>query len=313
MFRSRLSSSLMSLALVAGVVALTSWVATQTVLNPDRVTHAAGNLLQSSEGREALTHQLTDRVVAAAPESERAAVESASHRLLADPRTSGALQQLAGAHTSSQRDAAAGTLLDGLQGVSPQAADRARGRLEAAGGVDQLARDGAGDGLPGSQQDGSVLGPFTAFVPESVNAKLDEARSAALTAGQVATVAAILFAACALVLGPGRDRLLRRAGRWGLVVGGIALLAWIAIPTWLLPRWHSVWAQVAGETLRESGDSLALMFGLILVGGLASLVLGFAIGRLRPTDHDELGERWDHGSQPRRGTRLGYRGEFPAS
>ncbi len=311
MFRSRLSALLMSLAVLAGVVALTSWVSTTTVLNPDRVTHAAGSLLQSSAGREALTRQLTDRVVDAAPESDRAAVESASRQVAADPRISGALERLAGADTPSERDAAAGALLDGLDQVSPQASERARGRLQAAGGVDQLVRDRTGAEVPGSRQDRSVLGPFATFAPESVSAKLDGARAAALVAQRAAAVAAILLAACALVLGPRRDRLLRQVGRAGLVIGGLALLAWIVVSAWLLPQWDSVWAQVAAETLQSGGGSLAVVFGMILVGGLACLVLGFALRQLRPTHQDEVGEWRDHGAQPRRRSRLGYRGEFP--
>jgi hypothetical protein len=311
MFRSRVSGLLMSLALLAGVVALTAWVGSTTVLNPDRVTHVAGTILQSPQGRDALTRELTDRLAAAAPESQRATVESASRRVVTDPRTSGALERLAAANTPSQRDAAAGALLDGIDQVNPQAADRARSQLENAGGDDQLARARAGGATPGSEHNDAVLGPFAAFVPSSVNAKLDGARSAALLTQRVAAAAAILLAACALLLGPRRDRLLRRVGRWGIAVGGVAVLAWIVIPAWVLPQWDSLWSQVAAETLRASGGPLILMFGLIFAGGLATLVLGFAAGQLRPTDHGYAGAPSDYLSRPRSRARLGYRGEFP--
>jgi hypothetical protein len=312
MLRSRFSALLMSLAVLAGTLALTAWVGTTTVLNPDRVVGVAGAVLQSPQGRDALTRELTDRVVAAVPGTDRDAVEAASRKVVSDPRTSGAFESLTGAQSPRQRDEAANTLIDGLAAVNPRVASDARARLRSSGGIDALAADRADTSVAAVERNGPVLGPLAALVPASVNEKLDQARSIALSVQELGAVAAALLAASALLLGPRRDRLLRRLGLWGIVVGGVATLVWIVIPNWVLPMWDSLWSPVAAEALKASGGRLTVMFGMIFAGGLVTLILGFALGQLRPIGRDEgtEGSYGDRGQQRSR-ARLGYRGEFP--
>lgn len=311
MFRSRVSGLLMTLALLAGVVALAAWVGTTTVLSPARVTHAAGTLLQSPQGRDALAQELTDRAMAVVPESERSAVESAARTATAEPRSAQLLEDLANADSPRERDAAAGAMLDGLARVSPATADRLRRQLDDAGGVDALARERVGGDLPAAGQGEPVLGPFAAFVPSSVSTALDRARSAALAVQQVGWAAAALLGVGALLLGPRRDRLLRRIGHWGVAVGAVALVAGVVLAELVLPQWDSLWAAVAADTLRSSQVTLGTAFGLILAGGVACWVLGIAAGQLRP-DRDRSLDRYSefpprHTSRPH----LGHRAEFP--
>jgi hypothetical protein len=270
-----LSRTLMSLAVAAATIASTTWVATTTLFHPDRPARIAEAVLATPEGQQVIARTVTDQVLTRAqsaglPTPPAQEVEQATSRALTDPRLSQALHSLTQAPAGAERTAAAESFLTQVAGIDPRVEQVVRGELTQLGGA---------QALTGQGENPAVLGPLAVLVPAEVNDSLSTYRD--LTQGLPGTAAWVAAAAAgaALVLGPRRDVLARRAGRWALIAGGAGFAAWVLLPHVILPRWDSVWAPILTAGLQAAGLPLAGVFTALVAGGAALYTAG-VLGRL---------------------------------
>jgi hypothetical protein len=244
--RRSLSSLLLALALVCGTVALAAHVVDRVAVAPGRSEAALKAALRTPSTRAVLRDEVARRVAQQVPGVSVGRARDVAGRILADPRVADTAGSLLAA-SPDRRSRIVGAL-SMLRSRDPALADQVRAR------ADRL--------LPRLR------------VP--VLDRLGAEHERLLALRSLGATAAVVLAALALLLGPRRDRLLRRIGVWGLLAGvlGVALL-------WAGPRLldgGSVWtALVAGGLDAARGDLVPLFVGL-LIGGVLLLATGTAAG-----------------------------------
>jgi hypothetical protein len=250
--RRTFSSLLLTVALLAGTLALAAHVADRAVAGPGRVGAALKGALDSPQTRAALRKDVSRRVAASVPGVSRRRAAEVADRVLADPRLPAAVDALVSAGPA-QRRRAVDRALSTLATRDPALARRVRAE--------------AGTVLPGLRL------PYVDRL-DAVHRRLDGLRS-------LGTVVAVVLGALALLVGPRRDRLVRRIGVWGILVGGLG-----AALVWLLPGALDAgpaWALVVAGGLRAARTSLTALFAALCAAGLVLVALGAGAGRGRGT------------------------------
>ena len=92
--------------------------------------------------------------------------------------------------------------------------------------------------------------------------------------------------ATAFLLGPRRDRVLVRVGRWCLVASWVQVMLWLVLPELLLPHLPAAGDLVGvAAGLRASGTDLLPAFASLVGAGTTCLVAGLAGRYLSPVLH----------------------------
>ena len=243
--RRALSVLLTALALLAGTAAVAAYAVNQVVAGRDQPGTVAKALLDTPDGRAAVRDQLETRIRENVPGMTDAQSRAIATQVVADPRLPAALDTLA---DDTSRKAALDTALAEVGKRNPRLAEQVR-----------------------TQADRVVP---TAHSP--VLDRLDRAQDRLHTVATTGAVVAVVLAALALLLGPRRDKTVRSIGLWGLLLGGVGLLA-----LWLLPGWltglDGLTPLLAAGGVEAADTGLRLLFGALLGGGVVALVLG-AVG-----------------------------------
>jgi len=243
--RRSVSSLLLALALVCGTLALAAHVVDRVAAAPGRPQAALEAALHTPSTRAVLRDEVARRVAEQVPGVSVGRARDVAGRILADPRVA----DTAGSLLASGKDRRS-QIVDGalslLRSRDPALADRVRAR------TDRL--------LPRLR------------VP--VLDRLGAEHERLLDVRSLGAVAAVVLAALALLMGPRRDRLLRRTGGWGVLTGalGLALL-------WVGPRLldgGSVLTALSAGGLDAARGGLVPLFVVLLVGGLLLLAAGAA-------------------------------------
>ncbi len=243
--RRSLSSLLLALALVCGTVALVAHVVDRVAVAPGRSEAALKAALRTPSTRAVLRDEVARRVAQQVPGVSVGRARDVAGRILADPRVADTAGSLLAA-SPDRRSRIVDGALSLLRSRDPALADQVRAR------ADRL--------LPRLR------------VP--VLDRLGAEHERLLAVGSLGATAAVVLAALALLLGPRRDRLLRRIGVWGLLAGmlGVALL-------WAGPRLLDggpVWTALVAGGLDAARGGLAPLFVGLLVGGVLLLAAGAA-------------------------------------
>ncbi len=262
--RYALSRLLVVLAIVAGFAALSAHLARVTLASPERPAAVAAAMLDTAAGRTVITDALTSSVAGSVPGADRSQVRAGVAKLVDDPATAAALKSYSSASTDAGRKAALGTALAPLAASNPALAAAILQQQQAA------------------QQANPGRDPLEALVPAQFRTALGTHQALLTRVVELATAVAAGSALLALVLGPGRPRVLRSLG-WAALVASVLQLAvlWIA-PDYLLPLWDSPWSAVAIAGLTAARGDLIGVFMALAVGGVVLLRAG-SLGSLGRT------------------------------
>ena len=242
LLRGTLGGALTALGLLAASLALAAFVLSTLVLDPARPGEVLKAVLTTQAGRSIATEALATAIRTSAPGTSAAQANKDAAAIVASPALASGL----GSSKSQVSDA----LLAQLAQVDPAAAT-------------------AVSKLPAST--GSPL----SALPNGLVSDGRKAHSALRTSEIALSLAAVALVGIALLLGPARDRILIRVGRWAIAASVIQLLIWFGLPR-LLGHFTDSWAQVGAATLRAGGTGLLTVFWLLAGLGAVALIIGHA-------------------------------------
>lgn len=248
-----ISAIALSLGLTAGGISAGSYGLSSTVLDPAALDKATSSLLSDQASSTEIVNQLDnimgvavdagvaangDPAFAASVADKRAKVRAAAQSALNDPQMRDAIKRSLASLQSN-----VGTLNDATATVQGAAVARTA-KTELAKQDPALAAQ-----LP------NELNPITisATQAKSSSSWMDVVRG---MAGKAALIALGLLGV-ALLFAPNRAALLRRMGRWAMVVGGIPVLMFAVLPSYVLPHLGSIGGALGGFLQGSSANIVA--------------------------------------------------------
>jgi hypothetical protein len=248
-----ISAIALSLGLTAGGISAGSYGLSSTVLDPAALDKATSSLLSDQASSTEIVNQLDnimgvavdagvaangDPAFAASVADKRAQVRAAAQSALNDPQMRDAIKRSLASLQSN-----VGTLNDATATVQGAAVARTA-KTELAKQDPALAAQ-----LP------NELNPITisATQAKSSSSWMDVVRG---MAGKAALIALGLLGV-ALLFAPNRAALLRRMGRWAMVVGGIPVLMFAVLPSYVLPHLGSIGGALGGFLQGSSANIVA--------------------------------------------------------
>ena len=284
--RQGLSGLLLTLALLIGGLLIPLYVFSTVALHPERGGQILSTMISTPQGKSLASQALSSQIRNADPGVSDARARQVANTVVADPQLPRILAHSGDLTTSRGQAAATAAILTRLRTLDPAAAAALSRQLSQhpiapAAGHSPLHRVLTGSPAAPVRAQPSLLG--NAAVPTSLSG-LRTLTSRLLTAG---LTAALLLAAGAFLLGPQRDRMLVRAGRWCVIASLFELLVWLVLPRLVLPALHGRWPVVAAAGLRVAGAPLATLFGTLFTAGVIALAGGYFGRLLRPLRSDD--------------------------
>ena len=268
-----ISAIALSLGLTAGGISAGSYGLSSTVLDPAALDKATSSLLSDQASSAEIVNQLDnimgvavdagvaangDPAFAASVADKRAKVRAAAQSALNDPQMRDAIKRSLASLQSN-----VGTLNDATATVQGAAVARTA-KTELAKQDPALAAQ-----LP------NELNPITISATQAKSSSsswMDVVRG---MAGKAALIALGLLGV-ALLFAPNRAALLRRMGRWAMVVGGIPVLMFALLPSYVLPHLGSIGGAL-GSFLQGSSANIVAPSSVLAACGLFLFVTTGAI------------------------------------
>lgn len=252
--RRPLTGLLTGLAILVASLTLAGYIVNLVALERGRPADVLSAMLGSAHGQQALTETFAGEIQQNAPGISAERARMLAGDVTSDPRVARAVKELSRSRSPEARRAMINRVVDSLAKQDPRAAATARQYLRTV--------------KPGE------LDSAMSLQWASPKARTWHRELSSLV--RVGLLASIVLAALALLLGPARDRVVRRFGVWGIVAAIVGALASFVVPIIVLPHMTGLWPTLVRAGLLTTSHDLLILFGALAAGGVVLLLLGYA-------------------------------------